>query len=142
MKKANKYNARKVIVDNILFDSEMESRFYAYLMRLKGEGVVKEFSLQPAFVLLEGFTKHGKKHLPIKYVGDFEVWYSDGSHYVYDVKGMELSDFKLKKKLYASRYDVELKLVTYSKIDGGWIELDDLKKARKLRKKAKEAAAK
>lgn len=136
----SKYGAKKTIVDGITFDSDMEARYYAHLQRLKGQGEIKEFTMQPAFVLLEGFTKHGKKHLPIKYKADFEVWYEDGTHVVVDVKGFETSDFKLKKKLYASRYDVELKLVTYSKIDGGWIELDDLKKARKLRKKTKEAA--
>lgn len=136
----SKYNSRKVIVDGITFDSEMESRYYAHLMRLKGYGEIKDFSLQPAFVLLEGFTKHGKKHLPIKYRADFQIWYNDGTTEVIDIKGFETSDFKLKKKLYANKYDTKLVCVTYSKIDGGWIELEALKKARKLRKKAKEAA--
>lgn len=45
-----------------------------------------------------------------------------------------------KKKLFEHRYPYTLKLITFSKIDGGWITHEDLKKARKERKQQRERA--
>lgn len=134
----SKFNAKKTIIDGIQFDSAIEGDYYAYLQRLKRLGQIKEFTMQPAFVLLEGFEKHGKKHNPIKYKADFQVWYNDGTTKVIDVKGMKTPEFKLKEKLYAKQYDVELICICHSKIDGGWIEFEALQKARAARKKEKE----
>jgi hypothetical protein len=138
-KKANKFNNKKVIVNDIKFDSQMEADYYIYLRELMEEFKILKFTCQPEFVLQEGFTKRGLKFLPIKYKADFHVWLPDGTDYVIDIKGFETADFKIKKKMFEKRYPQELKLITYSKIDGGWIELADLKIARKERKKAKEA---
>lgn len=137
-KKTNKYNNKKVVVDGITFDSEQESRYYLELHAMQARGEISHFTLQPVFVLQEGFKKRGLTFLPIKYKADFHVWLPDGTDYVVDVKGHETADFKLKKKMFEKRYPQELKLITDSKIDGGWIELADLKEARKLRKKLKE----
>lgn len=92
--------------------------------------------MQKKYILLEGFDKEGKKYRPITYLADFEVHYTDGRIEVIDVKGMVTHDFAIKRKLFEYRFShLHLRLVTYSKIDGGWIELDALKKARKQRKK-------
>jgi Protein of unknown function (DUF1064). len=139
--KINKYNSNKVVVNGIKFDSKVESEYYKHLLDLQKKGIVKSFTLQPEFILLSGFTdKYGKKHLPIKYKSDFLVNYVDGTTKVIDIKGMILPEFKLKQKLYCSMYPHELVLLSYSKIDGGWIRVEDLKVARKERKKAKELA--
>lgn len=138
----SKFNAKKVIVDGIKFDSEVESKYYAHLKRLKSMGEVEHFELQPSFVLQDKFTKHGKTHKPIIYKADFKVWFSDGTVKVIDVKGMKLPEFKLKEKLFAKKFDTELICICYSKIDGGWIEYDALQKARAKRKKEKEAKEK
>ncbi|AVO23053.1 restriction endonuclease-like protein [Bacillus phage Anath] len=134
-----KFGAKKVVIDGIKFDSTVEGDYYCHLLRLKRMGEIKEFTLQPAFVLLDGFEKHGKKHNPIRYKADFQVWYNDGTTKVIDVKGMKVPEFKLKEKLYAKQFDVELICISYSKMDGGWIEYDALQKARAKRKKEKEA---
>ena len=38
-------------IDNIKFDSEMESKYYVYLKILKEKGIVEDFILQPKFLL-------------------------------------------------------------------------------------------
>ena len=134
----NKYNNKKVTVDGIEFDSKIEARYYEYLKELEKQGVVSEFLLQKKYLLLEGFDKNGKRIRPISYIADFEVHYADGTIEVVDIKGFETPDFRIKKKLFEYRYPFELKLITYSKIDGGWIELGDLKKARRERKKQRQ----
>ncbi|MBD8028174.1 DUF1064 domain-containing protein [Ureibacillus sp. Re31] len=133
----NKYKNKKVTVDGIEFDSKMESDYYLYLKQLEKQGIVSEFLMQKEYVLLEGYVKSNKKIRPIKYKADFEVHYADGHIEVVDVKGFLTADFKLKKKLFEYRFPFNLKLVKFSRIDGGWIELEDYEKAVKERKKQK-----
>ena len=47
----SKFHNKKTIVDGIKFDSEMESHYYIYLKKLKEEGIVLEFELQPKYIL-------------------------------------------------------------------------------------------
>lgn len=132
----NKYGAKKVERHGIKFDSKAEADYYDYLQTLPN---VKTIELQPKFVLQPAFEKKGKRWLAINYVADFRVTYTDGTVEVIDVKGFETADFKLKKKMFEFQRAESLKLVTFSKIDGGWIESEALKKARKERKKLKES---
>jgi len=138
IRKTNKYNNKKVTVDGIKFDSKQESDYYLYLKELQAQEEVKEFTLQPAFELQPKFTKRGINFRAITYKADFHIWLTDGTDYVVDVKGFETADFKIKKKMFEKSHPQELKLVAFSKIDGGWIEMTDLKKVRKVRKKLKE----
>lgn len=135
----NKYGAKKVMIDDIIFDSKMEGMYYLYLKERRAVGAIKDFTLQPSFELMPKFTKRGLNFRAITYKADFHVWLDSGTNYVVDVKGFETADFKIKKKLFEYQNPQELKLVTFSKIDGGWIEINDLKVARKARKKIKEA---
>lgn len=132
-----KYGNKKVVHDGITFDSAIEAKYYNYLKNLQSQGIVESFVLQPRFVLLPKFEKNGKKYREIGYNADFTVYYADGHTEVVDIKGMVTQQFELRKKLFEYRYPHELKLLTYSKIDGGWITHDELKKARKARKAAK-----
>jgi len=132
-----KYGNKKVVQDGITFDSAIEARYYDHLKHQQAQGVVTAFELQPRFVLLPKFEKNGKKYREIGYNADFTVHYADGHTEVVDIKGMVTQQFGLRKKLFEYRYPHELKLLTYSKIDGGWITHDELKKARKARKEAK-----
>lgn len=134
----NKYGNVKTTVDGILFDSKMEARFYETLKKYKEEGLIKDFSLQPRYLLQEAFRKNGKLNRKIEYVADFDIIHLDDTLETVDVKGQETSDFKIKRKLWDKKYPHKLSVITYSKIDGGWIELDELKVARKERKKEKE----
>lgn len=135
----SKYGARKVVVDGIKFDSGMEAEYYQHLLNLKKQGIVADFTLQPVYILLPAFMFNGSKIQPIKYKGDFLVTWVDGTQEVIDVKGKETVDFKLKKKLFQSVYNQDIRCVTKAPLidGGGWIDLDILKKNRAARKKAK-----
>ena len=134
----SKYNAKKTETDGIKFDSALEGKYYLHIKQLQESGEVTRFDMQPSFILQGGFIDdYGVKHHPIKYVADFLVYYKDKPPVVVDVKGLLTSDFKLKRKLYAAKFPLELKLIAYSKMDGGFIEHDKLMKLRRERKRAK-----
>lgn len=108
----SKFHNKKTIVDDILFDSQMESHYYLYLKELKEQGVVVDFKLQPVFILQEGFSKDGKRIQPIKYIADFEVTYNDGHVEIIDVKGKITEAFRIKRKILLYKYrDIDFKCV-------------------------------
>lgn len=132
----SKYNNKKVVYAGITFDSKAERDYYLYLLELKGRGIVTDIQLQPSFLLQEKFRKNGKLYREIAYKADFEVTYADGHIEIVDVKGMVTKDFAIKQKLFEYKYpELRLLLMAHSKIDGGWIDLDELKKARSSRRK-------
>lgn len=134
----SKYNNKKVVYAGITFDSKAERDYYLYLLDLKQRGIVTDIQLQPSFLLQEKFRKNGKLYRDITYKADFEVTYADGHVEIIDVKGMVTKDFAIKQKLFEYKYpELRLLLVAYSQIDGGWIDLDELKKARSSRKRNK-----
>jgi len=132
-----KYGAKKVVEDDIKFDSKMERDYYLYLKQQRSLGKIKGFTLQPSFELQSKFEKDGKKYRAITYKADFKVIHNDDSVEIIDVKGMTQPLFLLKEKMYHYKFDHPLTLITYSKIDGGWVTLEALKQARALRKKNK-----
>lgn len=132
----SKYNSKKVTVNGIVFDSKMEAEYYLHLVDLRVKGIVEVIELQPKFLLQEAFTKRGIRFRKIEYWADFKVTYSDGHIEIVDVKGVETEIFKIKKKLFEYKFkDLELKLITYVKKWGGWIEVSELNKKRKEAKK-------
>lgn len=135
----SKYGNKKVTVDGHVFDSTIEARYYEQVKWLKNTGEIKSFVLQPRYLLQESFRKGTTLHRKIEYVADFEITHIDGTIEVVDIKGFETTDFKIKKKLFEFKYPHKLSLLTYSKIDGGWVELDRLNKNRKLRKQKRGA---
>jgi hypothetical protein len=130
----NKYQNKKVEIDGIVFDSKIESEYYKQLKFLEEHGEILFFRIQPRYLLQEAFKKDGKSFRKIEYIADFEVHKTDGSIEVVDVKGMETEAFKIKRKLFEKRFPHKLSLVTYVKKYGGWITLDELKKARRKAK--------
>lgn len=112
----NKYNAKKVTIDGITFDSVAESRYYKYLLGLLNEGVVESFEMQKSYTLLDKFAhpKTGKTIRAIKYIPDFEVLYTDGRVEVVDIKGfMKNPVFLLKAKLFMFRYQIPLTVIKW-----------------------------
>lgn len=135
----NKYGNKNVVIDGHKFDSIAESKYYQQLKWLKQAEQIKDFKLQPRFLLQDSFKKDGRTFRKIEYVADFEIHNIDGSIEIVDVKGHETKEFLLKKKLFEYRYDHSLKVVTLDDTYG-WIELDQLKKLKK--KKVKPGAKK
>lgn len=125
--------------EGVLYDSEMEMKFYRdYLLPKRATGEIMVIIQQPKFVLQDGFEKHGKNILPINYIGDFEVIFKDGTSIVYDVKGLPTETARIKKKMFDFRYRGKTLIwIALSVKYGGWIEYDALQKKRTKDKKAK-----
>ena len=121
----NKYNAKKVEIDGIVFDSRAEGRFYEHLLDLMHDGIVESFEMQKPYTLLDKFPhpKTGKTIRAIKYVPDFEVIYTDGRVEVVDVKGMQTDVFRMKCKLFMFRYQIPLVLVKYNRTTKKFVEV-------------------
>jgi len=125
------------------FSSDLEFRYYKYLLDLQTQGKVKNIELQPKYILQEKYKRKsdGKSILAIYYISDFRITYSDDSVQVVDTKGDPDNMAILKRKIFEKLYpDVDFHWIAYSKQDSdiGWIEYDELKKLRSARKKAKD----
>lgn len=125
--------------NNITFDSEMEMKYYRDVICVGLEdGTIKDCELQVKYELQPKYKYHNKTVLPINYVADFVITYADNSIVVIDTKGLPDATAKLKKKLFNYKYpDIDYKWIGYSKRDGGWLEYDEIQKARNKRKKEK-----
>ena len=106
----NKYKNKKVVIDNILFDSKKEANYYTYLKLLQNAGKIKNLELQKKFVLQDKFNLNGKTHRAITYVADFVYEDEKGMHIV-DTKGYRTEVYKIKKKLFAKKYGIEIEEV-------------------------------
>jgi hypothetical protein len=114
----SKYGNKKTIVDGIIFDSQAESKYYTQLKWLKQAKQIKDFKLQPRFLLLEGFKKNGKTFRKTEYIADFEVYNLDGSIQIIDIKGKITKEFAIKRKLFENKYLESLTLLKYDKKEG------------------------
>lgn len=125
--------------NNIEFDSELEMKFYRDVICIGiKEGLIKECKMQVKYELQPKFIYQNKTILAINYVADFVVTYTDGSIIVWDTKGLPDATAILKKKLFHYKYpEIDYRWVAWSKQDGGWLEYDEIKKARAKRKKEK-----
>jgi hypothetical protein len=106
--KKSKYNANRVRVDGILFDSQLEADYYSDLNLQLKMGTIRGFCRQPEFILQEGFgaTK------PITYRADFIVFHNDDTAEIIDTKGFETQEFRRTRKMFAAKFPkLKLKVV-------------------------------
>lgn len=110
VQKRSKYGNKKITIDDHKFDSIKEANRYRQLKYMQLAGEISDLVLQPSFVLQESFRDEtGKHHRAITYVADFQYKDKTGRKIIEDVKGMKTEVFKLKEKLFRSKYP-ELKL--------------------------------
>ncbi|MGM9925186.1 MAG: DUF1064 domain-containing protein [Bacillus sp. (in: firmicutes)] len=133
----SKYNAKKVQLDGFTFDSKAEAEYYKQLKWLKQNKQIKDFELQPKFLLQDSFKKNGKTFMKIEYIADFKVYHMDETIEIIDIKGMVTDTFALKRKLFERKYLERLTLLKYVKKYGGFIELDEYHRRKKAEKKGK-----
>lgn len=119
--KRSKYGNRKTVVDGITFDSKAEAIYYNQLKWLKQNKQIKDFKLQPKYILQEGFKKNGKTFRPITYKADFEVINLDGTVQIIDIKGALTKEFQLKRKLFELKYLETITLLKYE--NGQFVEV-------------------
>lgn len=107
----SKYKNKKVVVDNILFDSKKEANYYTKLKILRDAGKILDLELQKRFVLQQGFKLHGKTYRAITYIADFVYKDQEGQTHVVDTKGYRTEVYKIKKKLFMKKYGIEIEEV-------------------------------
>ena len=150
---------KKTTIDGITFDSKTESEYYVYIKNNKDKLNIKEFQIQPEFLLLNKYilTPNGEridflndkqfkaeqKKYPkctvqgMKYIADFLITYKDGTTKVIDIKGLKTADFKIKEKIFNYLYPQYKGLKCIVSYYGEWLEWDEYTKAKKERKKNK-----
>jgi hypothetical protein len=121
-----------------VFDSVLEMKYYRDVVLPKKEsGEIIYYELQKKYILQEGFKYNGKNILPITYVADFYLEYSDNRVEVIDIKGCPDTTAKIKRKLFWNRYpELDYQWITYIKKFGGWGNYDDFNKLRNEIKRA------
>jgi hypothetical protein len=101
--KNQKYGAKKVEVDGIIFDSKAESLYYLL------HKDTPNMQMQERFILQDKFRLNGKAYRAIEYKPDFTFYDKSGKLIkVVDVKGMILPEFKIKAKMFANRYGIAI----------------------------------
>lgn len=125
-KKTNKYNAKKVVIDGIKFDSTKEGQRYVVLKKAQKEGVITELTLQPCWDAMPAKKETYVEHLktkdkikertivrPIRYTADFS-YKKNGMLVVEDVKScpkMIPRDCPLRIKLMKYFHDIDVELI-------------------------------
>lgn len=133
--KKTKFHAYKVTINNIVFDSLNESRFYLKILEEKKNGLIKSFELQKPFLIVPPYEKNGKKIRKAEYLADFVITYKNGQTLVIDIKGVETDLFKIKKKFIEYLYpEITIQCYKYITKEDKWITVEEYKKKKKIKK--------
>lgn len=119
--KKNKYNAKKVLLDGILFASQHEADRYNDLKLMLRAGEISDLKTQVKYVLIpakrepdktgpRGGIKKGKViEREVAYFADFVYKTKDGAEIVEDAKGYREKSYKLKRKLMLAVHGIKIK---------------------------------
>jgi hypothetical protein len=117
LKAMSKYHNKKVVFNNIKFDSKFEAKRYGELLLLEKAGAITNLELQKSFELIPtqyetlANGKRGKcLERAVTYKADF-VYIENGKQVVEDVKGMKTKDYIIKRKLMLHKYGIKIKEV-------------------------------
>lgn len=99
-KDRNKYHNKKVILNDITFDSDKESKRYIYLKQLEDNNEITDLELQKVFELI---PKQSDERA-VKYIADFYYKTIDGQAIVEDTKGWATPDYIIKRKLFKYKF--------------------------------------
>jgi len=97
----HKFKSKPVTDDDHRFASTLEWSYNKHLEFLQRSGIVLFFLSQVPFRLPGG----------VKYIVDYQIFFTDGSVKFVDVKGMITDMFTLKKKMVEDLYPVEIEIV-------------------------------
>ena len=117
----NKYNAKKVNICGIEFDSKKEGMRWLLLKDMERTGEISDLRRQVPFELLPAIYRDEVVHLKTKdkverklvqravhYVADFVYNDKEGKQIVEDTKGLRLPDYILKKKMMLALKGIEI----------------------------------
>lgn len=105
--KRNKYHNKKVLIDNITFDSIKEGNRYKELKLLESKGIITDLQLQVKYELQPSYMINNKTTRSINYVADF-TYILDNKLIIEDTKGYRTEVYKLKKKMFEFKYGIEI----------------------------------
>jgi hypothetical protein len=99
----NKYHAiRTQNADGTWSDSKKEARIDSKIMLLKYDETVAAIERKIKYPLVVNGVNCGN------YICDWTVYRKDGTREVYDAKGVKTTVYKLKKKLVAAIYKIDI----------------------------------
>lgn len=106
-KKKNKYGAKKVEVDGVLYDSQLEYERFCELSLLQKAGQISKLQYHKQYVLIDK-SENGRE---IDYEADFVYQDKNGKTVVEDVKSKPTKTrlYALKKRLMLERYGIKIK---------------------------------
>ena len=90
-----KYNNKKIIIDNIKFNSKLEANSYLYL-----KDIYKIIEFEPCFELQNKFKYEWKIIRNIIYKSDFLILLHNNKYWVIEIKWFKTPEYKLKRKLF------------------------------------------
>ena len=127
--KTSKFRAVKIMIDDHVFPSILESKFYIFLKKnMKGLGI-KSFEIQVTFELQEKFKKYAKSIRAITYTPDFKLTYNNGDVVYIDTKGKVTEEFKIKQKLFDFKFPQDTLLcINYDEKEKIWYDISAKKK--------------
>lgn len=110
----NKYGAKRIVIDNITFDSLREGARYGELKLLQRAREISILEVHPMFAIKFPVHRHGK--LEEFFVCNVELDFSyrdrrDGQYHYEDVKGKDNPLSKLKRRLVELAYEIKVEIV-------------------------------
>lgn len=108
LKKPSKYKNKKTVVDGITFDSKKEAAYYQRLKFMESQGLIFNLKRQVKF----DFPINGNpvrfvdSKRVMQYIADFSYDTAIGERKIVDVKGMRLSDYKIKRALMLAVHNI------------------------------------
>jgi len=98
IKTGNKFNARRILIDNKNFHSTSEGDYYCQLKLQERAGLIKGFDTQ----VKESFYMNGE--LICNYYVDFLVYHNDGRREFIEHKGKATEEWRMKWKMLLAKY--------------------------------------
>ena len=103
-----KYHNKKVTINGITFASKREGLRYIELKAMLDKGEITDLQLQVPFILVPAFNLGKKRYRKMEYIADF-TYMQNGDKIVEDTKGYRTEVYKIKKKLMAYIYNIEIR---------------------------------
>lgn len=110
MVRRNKYHAKKVEFDGMVFDSMKEAVRWRELVLEQRAGAIKDLRRQVKYELIPAHKGAVRNERACTYIADFT--YCRGDEFIVeDVKGVRTEVYKIKRKLMLDRYGIEIREV-------------------------------
>ncbi|WP_151730401.1 DUF1064 domain-containing protein [Acinetobacter junii] len=111
--KPNKFNARKVELDGMTFDSKKEHKRYIELKAMQQRGEIFSLEHHTKFELAPKTKLEGEKRAKpaLRYFADFTYYISTGEYIVEDVKSAatrKLASYRTKKHLMSTVHGISI----------------------------------